>query len=102
MNERSPEYKFYERVRVVSPAPGMRKINGELAAVVGRVPDENGCWFYSIHVYSSGEGWDVAEYELRSTGEFDRRETFYADTSLRVRVDEQGRGSVAQPDTVAA
>jgi hypothetical protein len=101
-NERSPKYNFYEKVWVVSCAPGTRTVEGELAAVLGRVPDERGNWFYGIHVYSTGEGWDVAEYELQSTGEFDRRETFYADTSLRVRVDEQGRGSVAQPDTVAA
>jgi hypothetical protein len=102
MSEQSPKYEFYEKVRIVSRAPHTRTIDGELAAVVGRAQDERGVWFYGIHVYSTGEGWDVAENELQSTGEFDRRETFYADASVRVRVDEQGRGSVVQPDTVAA
>jgi hypothetical protein len=102
MNEQSPKYEFYEKVRVVIHAPHTRTVSDELAAVVGRAQDECGAWFYGIYVYSTGAGWDVAENELRSTGEFDRRETFYANASVRVRVDEQGRGSVAQPDTVAA
>jgi hypothetical protein len=102
MNERSPKYEFYEKVRVISRAPDTQTIDGELAAIIGYAQDEREAWYYGIHVYSTGEGWDVAENEIESTGHFDRRETFYADASLRVRVDEQGRGSIAHPDTVVA
>ena len=39
--------------------------------------------------------WSVAEADLQSTGEFGTRADFYGEESVRVRVDADGRGTLA-------
>lgn len=89
-----PHFAFYEKVVVRTEAPNKKAINGELGAVMGRVQTDSGDWCYSVHIYSTSDNWYIYEHELRPTGEFDRRETFYSGESVRVAVDENGAGYI--------
>jgi len=91
---RQSPFIFYEKVVVESKDPKKSKINGKLAAIMGMSQSDDGEWGYAIHVYGEDEGWDAMSHELRPTGEFDRRETFYSGESIQVRVDKQGRGHI--------
>jgi hypothetical protein len=91
------KFDFYEKVIVESTNPNLQEINGELCTVMGRVFwDEQDKWLYAIHPYSRGEGWDVEEEDLISTGEFDKHENFYSGESIRVKVNENGDGEVVE------
>ena len=83
----SAKFDFYEKVVVASARPELEPITGKLGAILGRAQNDDGKWSYAIHVYGEDEGWSVYEAELHSTGEFDRRETFYDGTSIRVSED---------------
>jgi hypothetical protein len=88
------KFKFYEKVRISSSAPGKAKVNGELGAVLGMAQGEDGRWSYAVSVYSTGRTCSCWENELVPTGEFDRRETFYTGDSVQVAVDKKGRGRI--------
>jgi hypothetical protein len=77
-------FDFYEKVIVASADPSKAEITGRLGAVLGRVCDDNGRWSYAIGLYDGGACWFCWEDELRPTGEFDRRESFYDGSSIRV------------------
>jgi hypothetical protein len=97
VNETAPRYGFYEKVRVNSQASEKAKVNGEIGAVLGRVQTENGTWYYTIYLYSTETSSCFFEHELSPTGEHASRDDFYDGSSVRVRVDEEGRGSIV-PD----
>jgi hypothetical protein len=79
-----PIFDFYEKVIVTTTDPSLSEIDGELAAVLGRACGEDGRWSYAVSIYRTGVCWSCAEDDLRSIGEFDRRQTFYDGTSIRV------------------
>lgn len=92
---RPPKFDFFEKVVVASPRPQNARVREKLGAVLGRSRSDEGVWGYTVSLYEENESWDFLEDELRSTGEFDRKETFYSGDSVRVRVDEEGRGRIA-------
>jgi hypothetical protein len=73
----TPLFQFYEKVRVRSDDANLSTINGELAAILGRISDQQGCWSYAVHVYRDGNCWSCNEADLETTGEYDLRSTFY-------------------------
>ncbi len=90
----NPKFQFYEIVRVASSDLELTEIQGEIGAVLGMSEHENkdGKFNYGVHIYRDEICWDIPEDDLEATGVFSCREEFYDDTSIRVRVDEQGRG----------
>jgi hypothetical protein len=94
MNETAPRFRFYEKVRVDSQASEKAKVNGQIGAVLGRVETENGAWYYTVYIYATETSWCFFEHELSPTGESASREDFYDGSSVRVEVDEKGRGSI--------
>ena len=79
-----PRFDFYEKVVVASADPAKAEIEGRLGAVLGRACGDDGLWSYAVSMYHSGICWHCSEDELRPTGEFDRRESFYDGSSVRV------------------
>jgi len=79
-----PRFDFYEKVVVASADLAKAEIDGRLGAVLGRACDDDGLWSYAVSVYHSGICWSCSEDELLPTGEFDRRESFYDGSSVRV------------------
>lgn len=92
-----PKFAYYEKVIIKTKDPKKLEIDGELGAIMGWSEAEDGRVTYSVHVYRTDISWCAYESELSPTGEFDRRETFYDGTSIRVRVDERGRGEIVDP-----
>lgn len=91
----TPRFTFYAEVRVAAPRPENAEFAGAIGVVfgLGTEPGEPvsvGVFFSSIERVVC-----FAEEELVATGRQFRREDFYDDSkSVRVRVDEQGRGRV--------
>ena len=86
------KFDFYEKVRVVSISPSKAQIVGEIGAILGKANNEHGEWSYAVHIYRDKISWQCTENELESTGEFDKRESFYDGSSIRV----SSRGQVLQ------
>jgi hypothetical protein len=93
MNEAVPRFAFFEKVRLDSPAATKAAVQGQIGAVLGRAQGDDGTWHYAVHIYATGICWSCSEHELSPTGEHADRADFYDGTSVRVRVDETGRGS---------
>ena len=87
-----PKFEFYEKVRIISTTPRAKEVFGEIAAVLGRAANEQGRYYYAVFVYRDQICWEFKEEELEATGEFDTRDSFYSGESVRVKVDEKGRG----------
>ena len=83
----SPQFEFYEKVRIYSPNPDLKDISGEVGAVLGRVQRDDGKWRYAVHIYRDSECWDIDESDMHSTGEHDCRESFYDGSSIKVSED---------------
>jgi hypothetical protein len=80
-----PRFDFYEKVIIITTTdPALSEINGELGAVLGRAYGEDGRWSYAVSIYRTGRCWSCMEDDLRATGTFDRSETFFTGSSLRV------------------
>ena len=89
------KFTFYEIVRVISyTRPGSE------GAVLGMAQNDDGLWYYAIALYDdSNLVWNFREDELEPTGRHDRRESFYDEASIRVRVDpETGEGWIADEE----
>lgn len=82
-----PRFAFYEMVRVRTDSPTITSFNGLLAAVVGRVQNDDGSWGYAIHIYERQTTYSVAESDLVATGEHAKRDDFYSADSIRVSQD---------------
>jgi hypothetical protein len=98
LSEPDARYAFYEKVRVDSRASEKAKVNGQIGAVLGRVQMENGAWYYTVYVYSTETSWCFFEHELLPTGEQASRDDFFDGSSVRVHVDEEGKGSIVPDD----
>ena len=88
-------FGFYEKVRVRSRGSTHGPVGDEVGAVLGKAQGDDGCWSYAVYIYRLETCWSLDEGELEPTGEFDSRETFYDGSSIRVQVDEAGRGLLA-------
>lgn len=88
----NPKFQFYGKVRVASNNPELAEIGGEIGAILGIAENDDGSFGYAVFIYRDEICLNIAEDDLEATGEFDRRETFYDDSSIRVRVDELGQG----------
>jgi hypothetical protein len=91
-------YEYYEKLLIKSLDPKCSSLNGRLCAVVGRSCGSEGVWYYLVHVYDLHRSWTFSEGELAATGEFDRRETFYDGSRIRVKVDKDGRGRIVDSE----
>jgi len=89
-------FLFYEVVRVRNDNPELAEIHGELGAVVGVADSSKGPVEYGVLVFRDEMCWQVSEDDLESTGKCLSRDELYSGERVRVRVDEEGRGSVAE------
>jgi hypothetical protein len=91
-----PKFQFYEVVRVVSNQPELVEIQGETGAILGLSEHGEPEYEYGVFIERDGFLWSVAESDLETTGVFLQRSDFYDDkVSIRVQVDGQGRGTLA-------
>jgi hypothetical protein len=91
-----PKFQFYEIVRINSNNPELAEIQGETGAILGRSDEENGLYSYGVFIDRDEICWCVAEEDIESTGVVLQRADFYDDNRvIRVQVDEQGRGIIA-------
>ncbi len=81
------EYEFYEIVMVNTDDPDKIRINNLKGAILGKSQDEKGKWGYAVHIYELNECWDFMHNELKPTGEFDKEESFYDGTTIKVPSD---------------
>ena len=49
--------------------------------------NDDGDWFYAVHLLDTDDGWDVMKEELVSTGNMMARKDFYDGDSVTVVVD---------------
>jgi Immunity protein 31 len=90
------KFQFYEVVRVLPISADLAEIHGETGAILGLSEHGEPEYEYGIFIERDGHLWSVAESDLESTGVFLQRSDFYDDNvSIRVQVDEQGRGTLA-------
>jgi hypothetical protein len=95
--ETTPRFDFYEVVQVASEAGPKISLKGQTGAVLGRAQSDDGMsWTYAVRIDSTGICWSFDEDELLPTGLKRKREDFYDGSSIRVIVDEKGRGHTAR------
>ena len=80
----APRFDFFEKVVVVTDDPAKADVAGLAGAVLGRARDVGGVWSYAVSIYDSGVCWSLRETELSPTGEFDRPESFFDGSSVRI------------------
>ena len=93
MNQ-EPKFDFFEKVTISTANSAAQTVNGKLGAVLGRAQCDDGRWQYAVSVYDDDAVWSLEEAELTSTGEFAERSDFYDGSSVRIQVDEHGRGRI--------
>jgi hypothetical protein len=99
MKSSEPQFKQYEMVRVNSTDPAKRTVAGQRGVILGCAEKESGGWYYTAHVESDSCCWCFDEDELVSLGQFADVSDFYDGSSMRVAVDDEGRGTiVSDPD----
>jgi hypothetical protein len=90
-----PKLNFYDQVKIQSSNPANSALNGEIGVVLGMSPlPDAGGWTYAISIDSKKHAYMFDESELVATGVRFERSDFYDGASVRVRVDERGRGTV--------
>jgi len=88
------KFAFFEVVRIVTDEPEFLEIVGQEGTVLGMVEDEDGHWIYAVSI-NDGEAWTgLYEAHLETTGKHRKREEIYSGESVRVVVDEKGRGKI--------
>ena len=92
-----PPIAFYEKVLVLDTAEDL-EIRGKYGWMLGVSADDELIYDYQIHFDEFDMGYGVKPEDLEGTGEIAPREQFYSGESIRVRVDEYGRGHIVEPD----
>lgn len=91
-----PKFQFYEVVRVISDDPELAEIHGETGAILGLSEHGDPEYEYGVFIDRDEVVWSVSESALEATGIVKQRADFYDDNlSIRVQVDEQGHGTIA-------
>lgn len=86
-------FAFYQEVRIIRPSPENKPYAGRAGVVVGLGDEPGQPVLYGVLLEGEEQLVSCEEAELEATGRQFRREDFYDDSkSLRVRVDEDGRG----------
>lgn len=88
-------FQYYEIVRVAANNPELAEIHHETGAIIGLSEfDESEHWLYGVFIFRDEQCWSITERDLMATGQHTTRAALYGENpqSLRVRVDEQGRG----------
>jgi hypothetical protein len=93
------KFDFFEEVRVRNAEPPQEHLIGYVGVVLGRTAtDDESTWYYGVTIPVDSQTVSCFfESQLESTGRKYRREDFYDGTSVRVRVDEHGAGSIVRP-----
>jgi hypothetical protein len=92
-----PRYSFYEIVRVARHEAPLKHLSGLEGMVLGRGRDEQGEWYYAVHLYDRNEVRSFCEAELEATGNLGKRESLYDGSSVKVAVDPAtGEGGAAR------
>jgi hypothetical protein len=93
-----PKFDFYEEVRILSGDPKVARLVGQVGVVLGRTETEDRqTWCYAVQLTNERAGYCFFESELETTGNHFLREDFYDGTSVRVLVDNRGRGTIVPP-----
>lgn len=102
MNSYNPylnqKYDFYEIVIIQSMKPSLLHLNGRRGYIKGKLspddyaPGDSAEISYGVRVEGIREGWFIAEGDLKHTGEFMPKDESNESISIRVGVDEKGRG----------
>ena len=91
-----PPFDFYEHARILATQTGNSHLNGRCGIVVGRTRTAAGdSWYYAVDLDGESGVWCFYEQELEATGQRYTREDLYDGSTIRVKVDEQGRGHVS-------
>jgi len=95
-----PKFDFYEKVKVQTSDPLKSHLNGEIGTVLGCTETEEHQipFLYGVLIDSLGRVWSLFENELEPTGQWGKPEDYKTGYSLRVRVDERGRGTIVPPE----
>jgi hypothetical protein len=90
-----PKFEFCDIVLAAPRSPS--EISGEPGVVLGRTPTEEREWYYSVFFEKTKSTWCLFEREMTSTG---KRDESYSKGSgtVRVSVDEEGRGQIIPRD----
>jgi hypothetical protein len=92
----NPKFQFYEVVQVLPNSPELAEIHGETGAILGISEQGEPEYGYGVFIDRDETVWSVAESDLVSTGVMMQRADFYDDSVVvRVQVDEQGYGTIA-------
>lgn len=88
-------FNFYEEVVVESTDSSLAEITGKTGVILGMAePMEGREDEYGVLIYATDEVWQMSEANIRSTGRVRKREDFYDGSSIRIAVDENGRGTI--------
>lgn len=91
-----PKFQFYEIVRICSDSQELAEINGAIGTILGISEYGDPEYGYGVFIDRDDCVWSVSESNLESTGVIKQRADFYDDNvSIRVQVDEQNRGIIA-------
>lgn len=94
--EQNPAFAYLEIVRAIGTAASKTQVFGQKGVVLGITETENGGWYYTAYVPSDNCCWCFEDHEIVSTGEFADPADFERSRSVRVRVDDSGRGSFVE------
>lgn len=87
-------FAFYQEVRVARPVAENSDYAGLIGAVIGIGDAPGEPPLYGVAFEGHEQIGSFEEHELDATGRQFRREDFYDDSKvIRVRVDDQGRGT---------
>lgn len=88
-----PRFKFYQEAVVRTASKKLAHFDGKIGIILGRteVEDED-TWYYTVALKDECVTHCFYECDLSATGRQFSREDFYSGESIRVRVDEKGRG----------
>lgn len=92
-----PRFGLQERVGVSSNRRGLEALTGRHGVVLGRSQSFEGEWAYAVRLDDQELVISLNEEDLASLGAFELSDRRSSDQSVRVRVDEEGRGSLSEP-----
>jgi len=102
------KYQFYEKVRVVSSLDAKNEyLIGKIGMIVGMTPIrefENGepdfseVIDYLLGIEGESQLLRFLPNEIETVGEFGKHEDYFSDVSVRIGVDDKGRGFVLETE----
>lgn len=93
------KFNFYEIVRICTEEKKYREVYGKEAFVCGKVQDDkDGVWYYVVSLIDSGFTVSLCEHHIESLGRFSKAEDHSTGESVKVYVDENGRGYLKDKD----